>query len=234
MGQWITLAWNTITRAWQRVLIVAVCLGVAFARMIFPDLKVDGITVWLIAIAAAIILMPKVGVVVPYFLKAIPYIKKASIAGIEFELTDDIKKLAKDLDIAQQSAALKPRIGLSGDLLKQVADIVDEAKIDPRAALLLLAAKMEQQIVRRMEDAGISERKRYMPLPEAVALGVRDGLYPPEILPAFREFWAMRNKVAHGQAFEVDRSLILSLVSIGTELLKIISTETPNGPSNPQ
>lgn len=72
MWQWIRHSWDAARKSWQRLLIVAVCLGTAFARMLFPDLKVDGITVWLIAIAALIIVMPKFGLVLPYLIKAIP------------------------------------------------------------------------------------------------------------------------------------------------------------------
>jgi hypothetical protein len=38
--------------------------------------------------------------------------------------------------------------------------------------------------------------------------------------------------VAHGRAFEVEDSLILSLVSIGLEVLKLVSLEEDDGPSS--
>ena len=51
-----------------------------------------------------------------------------------------------------------------------------------------------------------------------VDLGVSKGIFPQEFLPAFRDFWAVRNRVAHGAAFDVDDSYILSLISLGTQL----------------
>ena len=48
-------------------------------------------------------------------------------------------------------------------------------------------------------------------------------LVSAEILPAFQDFWSIRNSVAHGRALEVSDASVLSLVSLGTELLKVVS-----------
>ncbi|MCK4394689.1 hypothetical protein KAX17_17445, partial [Candidatus Bipolaricaulota bacterium] len=53
---------------------------------------------------------------------------------------------------------------------------------------------------------------------------VRERVFPEEFLSAFRDFWAVRNQVAHGAAFDVPDSYILSLVSLGTELLKALTS----------
>jgi hypothetical protein len=63
-------------------------------------------------------------------------------------------------------------------------------------------------------------------------LGVEHGVFPAQVIKPFQEFWELRNRVAHGQAFEVDDALVLSLVSVGLEVLKLVSLEDRDGSSN--
>ncbi len=110
---------------------------------------------------------------------------------------------------------------MSKSLSPEVEEILHESSKDPRAALLLLSAKIESQVKKRLQEANLSTR---YPLGKAMQVGVDAGLFAQEILPAFRDFWAVRNRVAHAEAFDVEDSTILALVSIGTELLKVLST----------
>ena len=59
------------------------------------------------------------------------------------------------------------------------------------------------------------------------------GIFPPSALSAYKDFRGIRNKIAHEYTFKVDTDTILSLISLGTQLLKVLSTEKPDGKEMP-
>lgn len=209
---------NWVNNNWKRWLIIAISLGLLIVHLIEPRIQFDATTIWLIAIAAFFLIIPDPSIL-------FPYIKRIKLWEAEIELKEEVKELGKEVDKVQESVANKPDVQVSNSLPPEVEEILRESSKDPRAALLLLSAKIESQVKNRLQEAGIN--KRYT-LSKAIQAGVDAGLFPIEILPAFRDFWAVRNKVAHAEAFDVEDSTILSLVSIGTELLKVLSIEKTN------
>jgi hypothetical protein len=200
---------------WKRWLIIIICLGLLIVRLLWPHIQFDAVTLWLVVIAAFFLIIPEPRV---YF----PYIKRVKLWEAEIELKEEVKELGREVDKVQESVANNPGVEVSKSLSPDVDEVVRESSKDPRAALLLLSAKIESQVKKRLKGANINFR---YPLGKAMEVGVGAGLFPQEILPVFHGFWAMRNRVAHSEAFDVEDSTILALVSIGTELLKILSTE---------
>src|SRR6266849_4092445 len=70
---------------------------------------------------------------------------------------------------------------------------------------------------------------RAPPTRRAIEIGIEKGLFPPSAISAYHDFMGLRNKIAHDYAFQVDNATILSLISLGTELLKVLSTEKSDG-----
>ncbi len=200
---------------WKRWLIIIVCLGLLTARLLWPHIQFDAITLWLVVIAAFFLIIPEPRV---FF----PYIKRVKLWEAEIELKEEVKELGREVDKVQESVANEPGVEVSKSLSPDVEEVLRESSKDPRAALLLLSAKIENQVKKRLQEANLNFR---YPLGKALEVGVSAGLFPQEILQVFQGFWAMRNRVAHTEAFDVEDSTILALVSIGTELLKVISTE---------
>jgi hypothetical protein len=96
---------------------------------------------------------------------------------------------------------------------------------NPRAALLLLSTKLEDRVQSRLREASLQSDTNYISPHLAANLAVKAGLLPEETASTFRDFLTVRNKVAHDAAFDVDEATILTLVSIGIELLKIVSAK---------
>lgn len=215
---------------WKRWTMIVICLGFAGVRLIRPDLKVDVITIWLLVIAMVFFLLPELRAVTPY-------IKRIRVGDTEIELKDQIKDLGKQIERAEEAVASKPEPAQGAAELRDEADrkaqqkttssdIEEIARVlstSPRAALLLLSAKLEQQVNRRLEEAGVGGRARNISTIRAVAAGVDAGIFPPEILSAFRDFWSVRNRVAHGAAPDVNDETITSLVGAGLDLLRILT-----------
>jgi hypothetical protein len=221
-----------LSRSWQRSLIAGICVLIVFARIIFPGLNVDWISVVLLIIAMTAFVLPRLNDMLPYVVKVLPYIKKAKLAGIEIELSDEIQKLAKDVDKAQEALGAEKNLKIASEFTQGEAEVLKQIKTDPRAALLLLAARIEQQVMLQLERHGLWPPGTFLPPRRAIELGVQHQVFPNEILAPFNEFWSIRNEVAHAMAFGVDTSLIMSLISVGLQLLKLISVEEGHGPSS--
>jgi hypothetical protein len=205
-----------ISQVNKRWILVAACLALVVARIIFPNAQIDINSIWLIGIAALLFVLPD--------LKSVaPYIKKIRVGDTELELKESIENLEKEVERAQDAAAKEKEASVSGSFSSEIEKVLEESSKDPKAALLLLSAKIEQQLRNRLEESGIST-DRVFSASRYVEIGVREGIFPQDFFPAFRDFWSVRNRVAHGAAFDIDDAYILSLVSLGTELLRIAST----------
>lgn len=234
MWGWLQNTGNYFRQSWQRLVVAIICLGLVVARIAFPTIPVDWITVVLIAIAALALIAPKTDNMLPFVMKALPYIKKAKVAGVEVELSEEIKNLAIDVDKAKADLADQKKLTLGSDYPAGQTEVLQELKSDARAALLLLAAKIEQQVMLQLARHGFRKHGEYIPMQRAIEVGVQNGVFPKEIQKPFKEFWNIRNLVAHGMVFEVDESIVLSLVSLGLDILKLVSVEGGDGPDSPK
>ncbi|HUJ28076.1 MAG TPA: hypothetical protein VLW85_18775 [Myxococcales bacterium] len=193
---------------WKRMLIALVCLGFAVLRIVFPDAQVDAVSVWLLAIAAAMFVLPEVQSV-------LPYIKRLRVGDTEIEL---VERLQREVARATESVAEKK---LAAD--DSADELLREAGRSPEAALLLLSSKLEQKVRQRLMEAGMGEAQTLMSLPKLIELGVNRGLFSRSLDSAIQDFWQTRNAIAHGRAFNVPDSTLYSLISLGTQLLRAVS-----------
>jgi len=190
------------------MLIALVCLGFAVLRIVFPDAQVDAVSVWLLAIAAAMFVLPEVQSV-------LPYIKRLRVGDTEIEL---VERLQREVARATESVAEKK---LAAD--DSADELLREAGRSPEAALLLLSSKLEQKVRQRLMEAGMGEAQTLMSLPKLIELGVNRGLFSRSLDSAIQDFWQTRNAIAHGRAFNVPDSTLYSLISLGTQLLRAVS-----------
>jgi hypothetical protein len=206
--------------AWKRWTMIAVCFILIAIRWIWPTAQVDSTTIWLVAIAALLFVLPD--------LRAFaPYIKRIKIGDAELELKEQIGKLDSEVQKARDAASSReeaePDVKAADTISSEIDRVIEESSRDPRAALLLLSSKIEQRLRNRLEEAGLRVNRNHSGV-RLVEFGVHEGIFPQEFLSAFRDFWTVRNKVAHGAAFDVDDSYILSLISLGTELLQALTS----------
>jgi hypothetical protein len=208
----------------KRWLILLGCLALVAARRVWPDFQIDALTVWLVVIAAVLFVLPEVR-------SAMPYIKSVKVGEAEVQLRAQVAELGQQMDEAQATIAEKHPSGLSKHQVPDIGRLLQETCRDPRAALLLLSAQMEAFVERRLQEAGLPEGSRYTQLPHAVEAGVKAGLFPPELLLVCQHFWHIRSQVVHQGAFQADPGTTLALVSLGMELFKALTNETPFGVS---
>ncbi|MDQ3706443.1 MAG: winged helix-turn-helix domain-containing protein [Chloroflexota bacterium] len=224
--------------SWKRWIIIVVCLGLATIRLIFPSVVVDANTIWLIGIAATVLILPEL-------LRLLPNFKKLKVGALELEMAEEqvaeqVSEFAEATQEAVEVVAEEPPPDEPETLNEGIQEILDETKTDPRAALLRLSAKLETVVRRRLQEAKIDLPSRYVALPRAVQTGIDAGLFPAVVLPAVQRFWDLRSYLAHDEALDVPTSTVISLVSSGNELLNILSSENmlssekPTKPFTPQ
>lgn len=219
-----------LSKNWKRLLAILICIVFLLDHQIWHKIQFDAITISLIILITVLLVLPNPQII-------FPYIKRIKLWEAEIELKEEIKELGKEIEKAQEAAANKTSSATpqtsssdetapdrSGNQPNNVEDVLIAAGKDPRAALLLLASKIELEIKKRLQEADIP-KDRYKTVSRGVIYGAERGVFSDEVVHAFRDFWNVRNRVAHAEAFDVDDKTILSLISLGTELLKVISTE---------
>ena len=191
---------------WKRVFIALLCLAFAVVHAVNPEASIDATSVWLLAIAGLMFLLPDLKTL-------LPYLKRVKVGDTEIEL----EKLGREVERATEAVA-DQTLAPAG-----VDDVLKEAGRSPQAGLLLLSSKMEEQVRERLRAAGMKEAGSMMPLPKLVERGVQQGLWGESVVPALKDFWAARNDVAHGRGFDVADQTLYSLISIGLQLYKALT-----------
>ncbi len=203
-----------INKRWVGII---TCLFLISIKIFSSNTQIDTNTIWLVAILALLFVLPEITSI-------FPYIKRVKVGELELELLQQVKK---EVDKADQAVAEKLSTGIPKESFQrasnEVEQVLQESSKNPKAALLLLSSKIEEQLRNRLEEAGIASSRGYS-ISRSLELGVQKDIFPREFLTAFRDFWNVRNRVAHGAAFDVDDDYILSLIDLGTRLLKIAST----------
>jgi hypothetical protein len=208
---------NRSNKSWKRWLIILICLGLLTVHLTGPRIQFDATSIWLIAIAAFFLVIPDPSI---FF----PYIKRIKLWEAEIELKEEVKELGKEVDKVQETVANMTDLEVPNSLPPEVDEVLNEAGKDPRAALLLLSSKLETALRDRLEEANLLKGGR-VPNYESLRLEARSGAFPEGVISAYQDFRKIRNKIAHDYTFQVDNNTIYALISLGTELLKVLSKE---------
>jgi hypothetical protein len=217
-----------IRDSWKRSLIIWLCLLLLLSRMIWPNMRVDAISLWFLGIAALFLLIPELRIFVPY-------IRSVKFGQAELELSEEIKNFGKEVEKVQASEIERPQTDSLNNISPDIKDVLKVAANNPRVALLLLATMLDVHIKQRFQESNLVLPLKNIPQSPVVALKemCNAGIYSPVVLTSYVYFREIRNRVAHGLAFDVPDSTILSIISLGTELLKVLSTKIePRCPSS--
>jgi hypothetical protein len=199
----------------KRWVVIFVCLLLVTLRLSIPSVQVDTNIIWLVAIVALSFILPE--------LKSIaPYIKRIKIGDMELELESLAKKVDKAQEVEEEKASTEIPKERSQKISSEVEEVLKEYSKNPKAAFLLLSAKLESSLREKLEEYGI--HPKVLSAPRLVDIGVQNSILTDEFRAAFRDFWAIRNRIAHGAAYDIEDDDVLNLISLGTQLLKLLPT----------
>src|SRR5260370_18234418 len=199
---------------WKRSLIIVVCLVLVIVREVWPHLQFDATTLWLIGVAAAFLLIPD-------FRIMLPYIKRIKLWEAEIELKEKVEELGDQTEKVQNSVS-QGSVNVAEDVSATINEITKIALVSPKAAFMSLSTQIEQITNKRLKDNNVDTGQRYIPLPQAIAIGEKEGIFPKEIGLLVKNFWNVRNKVAHGVLSKDEDSILLSLIFTGIDILRLI------------
>jgi len=211
--------WRTFPPRTRKQWFFAVVLVLlALVRIVRPDTKIDATTIWLVCLAAFLLLFSDLT-----FL--LSYLEKVKVGPAEFSLRKDAISVESDLAKVQPAvAALEDHriIPQTPDILARAASL---AAHDPRAALMFLSAETERLLRKKLATAGLPESARPASLAQMVSAAVRAGLIPQGLEQPSREFSAVRNRVVHGDATEISNATLQLVFSVATDLFRTLAVE---------
>jgi hypothetical protein len=159
-------------------------------------------------------------------LKRLSKLRKGRLMGQELELDEELDELKQATDKAEREVAAIPKPQQPTlDLRKTgrtLDDLLREAARSPRAALMMLAAEIEQRLRQILAAAGWHQNIRAAPLSNAVELLRRQGSLPEHVSGSVKLFQDVRNRIVHGQnATDED---VLRAIDSGLTLLRAIDS----------
>lgn len=203
----------------MRYLVAAASLALVVARAVWPDVRVDEISLVLFALAALALLLPDIAPVASR-------IRRFKLWNLEVELSEEISELAHRAEAAEREASRERETAPAEApvaLAPEVRQWVVEAAADPRAGLLLVAIEIEQAIQRLAARHGVASGVGRVSAHRTLVDLAERGVVPREVVPLFEDFWQVRNRVVHGAGFEVPAGQIYELVDVGFRILELLS-----------
>lgn len=186
------------------------------ARVCWPDLTFDDISLTLFIIASLALLVPDIG-------GLINRVRKIKHGNTEIELDENISTIAKSAEELEKSNETLPNRKLSTSAYTpEVSAKIENSANDPRAALLLLSIELEKSINNLARKLGLAEKA---PLIRTVWKLEEKGVFSNQLALMFRDYWHVKNKIAHGVDHEISREHIYAMVNLGLVILKQIPTD---------
>ena len=203
----------------MRFLIAVVALALVVVRALWPDIRLDEISLMLFALAALALLSPDLAPIAGR-------IRRLKLWQIEVELSEKIGELAQRAEVAAGEASAHRGAavpGIRAGVPPEVAERLADAAADPRAGLLLVAIEIEQAIRGLAAQYGISAGVGRVSTRRTLRELATRGAVPREVVPLFEDFWQVRNEVVHGAGFKVPTGHLYELVDVGFRILELIS-----------
>jgi hypothetical protein len=155
-------------------------------------------------------------------------IKKGKLLGQELELQEELDRLESSKDAVLAAMAAQPAPQLPAPQLEvESADdvarqVLREAAESPKGGLLLLSAEIERTLREILLSNGWAQTGRPLPLSRSLELLAKNGSLPASLLEATRNFYRVRNEIAHGIG-AASEGEVLRAVYAGTEIYRALT-----------
>lgn len=154
-------------------------------------------------------------------------IRKGKLLGQELELQESLVRLESSTsaalaDVEAQPLPQLPAPKADNENADEVArQVLREAGENPKAGLLLLSAEIERTLREILQSNGWAPPGRVLSPSRSLQLLAANGSLATSLLDATREFYRVRNEIAHGiGASEGD---VLRAVDAGTEIYRALT-----------
>ncbi len=200
----------------MKYVVIAICAVIIVVRSLWPEVRFDNISLILLIVAAFPFLLSE-------FRGVLGRVKKVKVGDFEVELAEKLNALAGKTEAVELSVSQEDRQPLDVEQPRDdnVASWLVAAGSDPRASLVLLAVEIEKTVCDLAVAADIPESRRPL-LSRHISVLAQRGVLNQQIVPLFREFWAIRNLVVHGQHFELSEGKLYELLELGIRIVRLL------------
>jgi len=200
-------------RKYSRHIIATICLVIIIARLIYPTLNFDVISLTLLGIATLVIIIPHPD-------KIFERARKIKIGNFEIELEELNNKIEKvEKTITEQELKYA---GLGGD--KHPFEFDYEISNDLPTEILKISIEIEKTLREIYEMAFKTREKRPLAVSVLIETLREKKVLDIELTKLLRQFWIFRNNIVHAVSYTVTEKEFLSFADIGIRVLKIIKT----------
>lgn len=205
----------------MRYLVALVALALLIVRAVWPDLRVDEISLVLFALAALALFWRDIAPVAGR-------IRKFKAWGIEVELSERIGELTERTEaaarqVSKEMEAERAQPQGPARMPAVVTRWIEGGAADPRAGLLLVAIEIEQAIRQLAARHGVSAGVGTLSARRALSDLAKREVVPRQVVPLFDEFWQVRNRVVHGAGFQLPPGQLYELVDVGFRILELLA-----------
>ncbi len=203
----------------MRYLVALVAVAIVIVRAVWPDARLDEISLVLLVVAALALVWPDIAPLTSR-------IRRLKLWELEVELSEKISELSERVEVVgreasqEREAAPAESVAVVPPELKEWAEA---AAADPRAGLLLVAADIEEAIRRLASRHGMATGVGRLSARRALSDLAKRGIVPRQVVPLFDDFWQVRNEVVHGAGLQLPAGQLYELIDIGFRILELLS-----------
>lgn len=205
----------------SRYLALSICWIIIFVKMFFPEIIFDDTSFKVLLIITLLVLMPDIK----------ESLNKIRLKHGDFELIigAEISKLEDRTTEAESLIKMEPESDSTTNIIYEDISIelknkLIETSSDPRGSLMILAIEIEAKIRELAKMVQVTDDKRPYPILRLLMIMTQKEYIPEEILPVFRDFWDIRNRVIH-EGYKVDKEMLFPLVELGLRILRLLPSK---------
>ncbi len=198
-------------KKYSRHFIILICLTIIIARLIYPNLNFDALSLTLLGVMILIIIIPNPD-------KIFERAKKIKIGEFEIEL-EELSKETEKVEKTITEQGLK-YAGLGGT--KHPFEFEYEISNNLPTEILKISVEIEKTLRDIYEMAFKTREKRPLAVPVLIETLREKKVIDLEITKLLRQFWIFRNNIVHAVRYSVTEKEFLSFADIGIRVLKIL------------
>lgn len=200
----------------KRWIIIVVTLVLVVVHLFVPKIKIDIIAICLVSFFLFLLLAPDMQ-------KVLENIKSIKFKGFEIELHEMLKRAETVAEAAKNDLTPDQKTSLN-----YIPSIISDNNYgflssEPYSAILLIRAEIERKLRSLLANRGLIEENENISLNKMLNMAMSSQILSNNLQYAVREFNIVRNKIAHGRADELENETLLSALSLGEEIYKMIS-----------
>jgi len=194
--------------------IAILCCALVLARFLWPDLKFDYLSVYLILVAMLCILVPDLA-------RLISRIKKIKFGDKEIELSETLDRMTHEAENIEGRVS-KSETEEFNRSEEPPAHVMQYVR-DPWGGLIALAADIERKVQQLLTAENLIDGNRYVPPLRGIEMLAKEDRVVQGLPILMQEFWKVRNQVVHGADIQVTTRDIYRLIDLGVRILDLLS-----------